>query len=141
MKEIGWSLLRSVPSLRVNPVESPEPEGITLDYETRIPVHSQPVFVMGRPDGRQVWVSFAHPDNNVVQVIDVAELAVIDTLEPGPAVLHMEFSPRGEQLWLSVRDADRIELYDTATRERLATLPVDKPSGIFMTARAHRIGL
>ncbi len=115
----------------------------TADWRevARIPVHSQPVFVMGRPDGRQVWVSFAHPDNDVVQVIDVAELAVIDTLEPGPAVLHMEFSPRGEQLWLSVRDADRIELYDTATRERLATLPVDKPSGIFMTARAHRIGL
>ncbi len=108
---------------------------------TRIPVHGQPVFVMAQPDGRQVWVSFAHPLNNVVQVIDVATLSLIDTLEPGPAVLHMEFSPRGEQLWLSVRDADRIELYDTATRQRLTTLPVDKPSGIFMTARAHRIGL
>ncbi|MDX1605335.1 MAG: cytochrome D1 domain-containing protein [Candidatus Competibacterales bacterium] len=115
----------------------------TVDWRevARIPVHGQPVFVMARPDGRQVWVSFAHPRNDTVQVIDVPALAVVDTLEPGPAVLHMEFSPRGEQLWLSVRDADRIELYDTATRKRLTTLPADKPSGIFMTARAHRIGL
>jgi protein NirF len=63
----------------------------------RIAVHGQPVFVMARPDGRQVWVS--------------------------------------------VRDADQLQVYDTETFERLAVLPASKPSGIFMTARAHRIGL
>ena len=30
----------------------------------------QPVFVMARPDGRQVWVNFAVPDYHKVQVID-----------------------------------------------------------------------
>ena len=119
---------------------------LVIDTETwteadRIPVYGQPVFVMARPDSRQVWVSFAHPLNDAVQVIDVPSLQIIATLKPGPAVLHMEFSPRGEQLWLSVRDADRIELYDTATLERVLQLPANKPSGIFMSARAHKIGL
>ena len=108
---------------------------------TRVPVYGQPVFVMARPDSRQVWVSFAHPLNDAVQVIDVPSLQIIDTIKPGPAVLHMEFSPRGEQLWLSVRDLDQVELYDTATRQRLAELPAEKPSGIFMSARAHKTGL
>jgi len=107
----------------------------------RVKVHGQPVFAVARPDGRQVWVNFAHPLNDVVQVIDVESLEVIHQFAPGPAVLHLEFSPRGEQLWLSVRDADRVEVYDTRTFERLAALPADKPSGIFMAARAHRIGL
>jgi protein NirF len=107
----------------------------------RIAVHGQPVFAEARPDGREVWVNFAHPDNGVVQVIDVPSLKVVKTLEPGPAVLHLEFTPRGEQLWLSVRDADQVQVYDTRTFERLATLPVDKPSGIFLTARAGKIGL
>ena len=40
-----------------------------------------------------------------------------------------------------MRDADRVEVYDTGTFERLAALAADKPSGIFLTARAHRIGL
>jgi protein NirF len=53
----------------------------------------------------------------------------------------MEFEPRGEEVWLSVRDEDRLEVYDTASFERRAALPADKPSGIFLTARAHRIGL
>ena len=107
----------------------------------RISVHGQPIFVEARPDGRQVWVNFAHPRNDTVQVIDTQSLQISGTLQPGKGVLHMEFSPRGEAVWISVRDADEIQVYDTATLERLAILPAEKPSGIFFTARAHRTGL
>ena len=106
-----------------------------------IAVHGQPVFVMGRPDGRQVWVNFALPRNDTLQVIDTDSLAIVKTLKPGKAVLHMEFTPRGEAVWVSVRDADRVTVYATGSFEKIAELPVDKPSGIFFTARAHRIGL
>ncbi len=107
----------------------------------RIPVLGQPVFVMARPDGRQVWVNFAFPDNGHVQVIDTETRKVVRHLEPGPGVLHMEFTPRGEQVWISVRDGDRVRIYDTATFEELGSLPARTPSGIFFTARAGRIGL
>ena len=107
----------------------------------RIPVKGQPIFVMARPDAREVWVNFALPDNDTIQIIDVQTLAVSHTLRPGKAVLHMEFTPRGEQVWVSVRDEDRVDVYDTASYERLTALPADKPSGIFLAARAHRIGL
>ncbi len=106
----------------------------------RIPVHGQAVFAVARPDGRQIWVNFAHPHNDTVQVIDAATLKVVNDIRPGPAVLHLEFTPRGEQIWISVRDADRIDIYDTHSFVRLGSLPADKPSGIFMAARAHRIG-
>ena len=65
----------------------------------RIKVHGQPIFVMARPDGRQVWVNFALPDNDTIQVIDTQTLAVIRKLKPGKGVLHMEFEPRGEEVW------------------------------------------
>ncbi len=107
----------------------------------RIKVHGQPIFVMARPDGRQVWVNFALPDNDTIQIIDTQQLAVIQQLKPGKGVLHMEFEPRGEEVWLSVRDEDRVEVYDTQTFQRKAFFPAKKPSGIFFTARAHRIGL
>jgi protein NirF len=107
----------------------------------RIPVRGQPVFVMAEPGGRRVWVSFAFPDNGAIQVIDSETLSLMKTLEPGPAVLHMEFEPRGGEVWVSVRDADRVDVYDADSFERRASLPADKPSGIFLTARAGRIGL
>jgi protein NirF len=106
----------------------------------RIAVHGQPVFAIARPDGRQVWVNFAHPLNDTVQVIDVPSLAIVQTLTPGKAVMHLEFTPRGEQVWISVRDEDRVDVYDTARFTRLASVAADKPSGIFLTARANRTG-
>jgi protein NirF len=121
-------------------------EVLVLDTATwketgRIAVHGQPVFVEARPDGRQVWVNFAHPDNDTVQVIDTETREIIHTLKPGKAVLHMEFTPRGEAVWISVRDADQVQVYDTTGFARLASLSADKPSGIFFTTRAHRTGL
>jgi len=107
----------------------------------RIKVHGQPIFVMARPDGRQVWVNFAIPDNDTIQVIDTQSLTIVKQLKPGKGVLHMEFEPRGEEVWLSVRDENRVEVYDTRTFERRNSIPATKPSGIFFTARAHRIGL
>jgi len=121
-------------------------EVLLLDMTTwretgRIAVHGQPVFAVVRPDGRQVWVNFAHPRNDVVQVIDLPSRKVVANLRPGKAVLHLEFTPRGEHVWVSVRDEDKVLVYDTATLQQVAELPVDKPSGIFLTARAHKTGL
>ncbi len=153
-----------------------------------IPVAGQPVFVMAQPDGRRLWVNFAFPHYDTVQVIDVPSQKIIHELKPGRTaaeggavpcgarcdpvaaagrptaavgdhsgpvaspegpllpprvgpVLHMEFTPRGEHVWLSVRDANKLEVYDTASFRKLAELPADAPSGIFFTARAHRFGL
>lgn len=106
----------------------------------RIPVKGQPVFVMAQPDGRQIWVNFAFPDYSQVQVIDTLEQKVVQTLSPGKAVLHMEFTPRGENVWISARDDNRVVVYDTASFTKLAELPAQSPSGIFFTSRAARIG-
>ncbi|MDH3695513.1 MAG: protein nirF [Gammaproteobacteria bacterium] len=109
--------------------------------KARIPVHGQPIFVMAQPDGRRVWANFAMPNNDTLQVINTESLEIIETLKPGPAVLHMEFTPRGENVWVSVRDNDQVKVFNTETFEEITQLAVDKPSGIFFSARAHRIGL
>ena len=120
-------------------------EVLVVDTESwreagRIAVAGQPVFVMARPDGRQVWVNFALPHNGVVQVIDTESRRIVQTLKPGKAVLHMEFTPRGEAVWISARDDNRVTVYDSASFASRAVLMAQSPSGIFFTARAGRIG-
>ncbi|MCK5574534.1 MAG: hypothetical protein KAI28_01915, partial [Sphingomonadales bacterium] len=66
---------------------------------------------------------------------------IVKTLTPGKGVLHMEFTPRGEAVWISVRDLDLLRVIDTRTFAELKRLPAIKPSGIFFTWRAGRIGL
>lgn len=119
---------------------------LVVDTETwleqkRIELIANPVFAMAQPDGRKIWVNFAFPDNRWLQVIDTQTMQVIKTIEAGKGVLHMEFTPRGEKVWVSVRDKDEIQIYSTQTLELLRRLPANKPSGIFFTSRAHRIGL
>ncbi len=113
----------------------------SLEAAGRTKTYGQPVFAVARPDGRQVWVNFAHPLNDTLQIIDAPSGEVIHSLKPGPGVLHMEFTPRGHEIWVSVRDAGRIDIYDTRSFEKLGEIAADTPSGIFFTARAHRTGL
>ncbi|MGO9545597.1 MAG: cytochrome D1 domain-containing protein [Rhodomicrobium sp.] len=106
----------------------------------RLPMAGQPVFAVVRPGGRYAWVNFALPNNDTIQVVDIASLRIVHEFKPGPAVLHMEFLPKGAEVWVSVRDADRVDVYNAATYAKLAELPAQKPSGIFFTPRAHKLG-
>lgn len=109
--------------------------------QKRIEVAGQPVFVMAQPGGRYVWVNFAFPDNHQIQVIDTQTLAVVKTLNPGKGVLHMEFTPRGDHVWMSVRDENRVDRYRTSDMTLVDSRPALSPSGIFFTTRAHKVGL
>ena len=106
----------------------------------RVATYGQPVFAVARSDGRHVWVNFAHPLNDTIDVVDATTLKLVHRFRAGPAVLHMEFSPRGHEVWVSVRDDDRVLVYDAATFAKKAEITAAKPSGIFFTARATRIG-
>ena len=66
---------------------------------------------------------------------------MVKTLTPGKAVLHMEFAPRGAEVWISSRDDNKLVIYDTRTFAELGEVAAASPSGIFFTARAHRTGL
>ncbi|MGE5241503.1 MAG: cytochrome D1 domain-containing protein [Bacteroidota bacterium] len=105
-----------------------------------IAVHGQPVFVVGQPYSRYVWVNFAFPDNDTVQVIDVVTRRVVRDLKPGKGVMFMEFTPRGENAWVSARDSDELVVYDTESLRPLARLASRNPSGIFFTPRAYKLG-
>lgn len=106
----------------------------------RIPVHGQPVFCVARPDGREVWINFAHPKNDTIQILDTMRRKIVHEFSPGPAVLHLEFTSRGHEVWISVRDKNRVDVMDVKTRTKIAEITARSPSGIFFTSRAHRIG-
>jgi protein NirF len=103
----------------------------------RIPVRGQPVFVMARPDGRQIWVNFAFPDNGKVDVIDTL----------AGQVVHAWSRARASCTWNSRRAAKMSGCRPAMTTRWSSTTPrpsprwarfADSPSGIFFTTRAAR---
>jgi protein NirF len=95
---------------------------------------------MARPDGRQIWVNFAFPDNAKLDVIDTLAGKVVQEMQPGRGILHMEFAPRGERVWLSARDDNKVVIIDTQRFTVQGEIPAESPSGIFFSTRAARIG-
>ncbi len=114
----------------------------SLEEVGRTAVHGQPVFAVAQPGGRQVWVNFAHPDNDTVQVIDTVSGEVVHELQAragGAAHGIHAARPRGLDLGAR-REPDR-RLRHGDLREARRDRGADSPSGIFFTARAHRTGL
>lgn len=137
----GWSMAQGKAYLpAIGRHEVLVVDGSTWKEAARIPVKGQPVFVMAQPDGRQVWVNYAFPDNGWVEVIDTQSGKVVKTLSPGRAILHMEFTPRGEHVWMSARDDNKVVIYETASFAKIGEFNADAPSGIFFTSRAARMG-
>jgi len=72
--------------------------------------------------------------------IDTLTGQVVQSLQPGKAILHMEFTPRGEHVWLSARDDNKVVIYDTGSFAKIGEFAAQAPSGIFFTSRANRTG-
>lgn len=110
-----------------------------------IPVSGTPLFVVVRPGGREVWVdNVGEPgsaEERLMEVIDVERLEVKKTIDAGKGALDPQFTPKGEAVYISVRDEDKIAVYDTDTYKLLKEFPSHKPSGIFCSDRAAKFGL
>jgi len=107
-----------------------------------IGLKAYPVFAMARPDMRQIWTNYVlGPFHDTVEVVDVKTLEVIKTLTPGNKIFHLQFTPKGEAVYLSSNGDNKVLVYDTKTFEKIAEIPAGKPSGIFCSDRASKFGL
>ena len=106
-----------------------------------ITLAGMPMFAMGSPDGRHVWVNFSGENHRLVQVIDAATLEVVKTFEIGDRVFNMEFSPKGAYVYISSYKENKVVVIDANKLKIIKKFDVNGPSGIFSTTRAHILGL
>ncbi|MBF0237625.1 MAG: protein nirF [SAR324 cluster bacterium] len=106
-----------------------------------IAVYGTVVFAVPRPDERELWLTFAGPKNDTLQIIDVATFQIRETIKLGRGISHIHFTPKGDMAYVSVRTENKLMVLDAYTHEIQETLEINGPSGIFMVPRAHRIGL
>ncbi|MBI4829720.1 MAG: protein nirF [Nitrospinae bacterium] len=107
-----------------------------------IPLLAHPIFAMAQPDLRRIWVNFVMGDHHgAVQVVDTQSRKVVKTLNPANKIFHMQFTPKGEAVYLSSYGDDKVLVYDPNTLNLVTSFPAQKPSGIFCSSRAHVFGL
>ena len=110
-----------------------------------IPVAGTPLFVVVRPGGREVWVdnvgAQGSPEERTMDIISVETLSVKKSIDAGKGALDPQFTPKGEAVYISIREEDKVAVYDTDSFKLLKEFPVHKPSGIFSSDRASKFGL
>lgn len=110
-----------------------------------IPVAGTPLFVVARPGGREVWVDNVgapgSAEERTIDIIGVESLSVERSIDAGKGAIDPQFTPKGGAAYVSVREEDRVVVYDADTLEPLKEFPVHRPSGIFSSDRASRFGL
>jgi protein NirF len=107
-----------------------------------IPLRGHPVYSVGSPDGREVWVSFSGEEDDAwIQVVDTEKLEVVDEFEVGKRIYHFDFTPRGSHVLVSANGANKLFLVDAASREIVDSEELRSPSGVFGPWRAFKLGL
>lgn len=110
-----------------------------------IPIAGTPLFVVVRPGGREVWIDNVDAPGSeaerLIQVIDVETLEVKKTIDAGKGAIDPQFTPKGEAVYISVREEGKVAVYDTDSYKLIKEIPAEKPSGIFCTDRAVKFGL
>lgn len=110
--------------------------------EKTVDLAAYPVFTVLRPDGRQLWVNYAMGEkHDTMQVIDLKTMTVSKTLKPGAKVFHMQFTPKGNEIYASVNGEDKVVIYNTDTFEVVKQIAVPQPSGIFCSNRSSLFGM
>lgn len=110
-----------------------------------IPISGTGLFVVARPGGREVWVDNTgapgSAEERTIEVIDTETLSVKDRIDAGKGAIDPQFTAKGESAYVSVREEDRVVVYDTDTKKVIREFKVRRPSGIFSSYRAGQFGL
>jgi len=121
---------------------------VALIYDTRdwhlvkeIPLVGTALYTVASPDNRYVWVDLVGKNGDVIQIIDMKTLEVIKTFSPGKGATHPQFTPKGNAVYISLMDEDKVVVYDPIKVEKIKEIPAKRPSGIFSTERAHKFGM
>jgi len=92
-----------------------------------------PVFTSLSPDQKHLAVTYSGKDFPTIQIIDTHTLKIIKTFTFNGKVLHVRWSQKYPELYVSVNDANQVNVIDTEgwylQRE---IYQIEHPSGIFL---------
>jgi len=128
-----WSLSRDktfIPAVGNNAVMVYDKK---FNFIKNIEVQGLPVFTSLSPDQKYIAVTFSGKDFPTIQIIDTKTLKLIKTFKFKGKVLHVRWSNKYPELYVSVNGANEVDVIDTKDwfieRE---IYQVKKPSGIFL---------
>ncbi len=104
-----------------------------FNFIKNIEMQGLPVFTALSPDKKHLAVTFSGKDFPTIQIVDTKSLKIIHTFTFNGKVLHVRWSNLDEYLYVSVNDANQVNVINTEEwfLER-EIFQLKSPSGIFI---------
>lgn len=110
---------------------------LVLDLKTIKPIKEidligRPVFATVSPDKKTVVVSYSGNQEDFISIIDTDKLARLIDIKAGQRIMHFRFSLDGNYFYTSSYFENKINIFDTIKWEKIGSVAVATPSGIFI---------
>ena len=104
-----------------------------FNFIKNIEMKGLPVFTALSPDKKYLAVTFSGKDFPTIQIVDTQSLKIIETFTFNGKVLHVRWSNKDDYLYVSVNDANQVNVINTKEwfLER-EIFHIKHPSGIFI---------
>lgn len=97
-----------------------------------IPLPGSPVFASVSPDKKYLSINYSGDQEDLISVFRTSDWSKVMDLTAGRRVMHLRYSNVGDALYVSSYFENKVHVFSTRTWEKIKSIPVSTPSGIFI---------
>ncbi len=101
----------------------------------QIPLTGLPVFAVLSPDGEHLAVNYSGEKQDFLSLIQRKDGKVLRHFRAGKRIMHLRFSPDSKRLYLSSYFDHKVRIFSVKPWQKLASVVIPTPSGLFMVTQ------
>lgn len=97
-----------------------------------IPLPGSPVFASVSPDKKFLSINYSGDQEDLISVFRTSDWTKVMDLPAGRRVMHLRYSNVSDAIYVSSYFENKVHVLSTKTWEKIKSIPVSTPSGIFI---------
>lgn len=103
-----------------------------MEGKKEIPLPGSPVFASVSPDKKYLSINYSGDQEDLISVFKTSDWSKVVDLPAGRRVMHLRYSNVSDALYVSSYFENKVHVLNTRTWEKIKSIPVSTPSGIFI---------
>ncbi len=103
-----------------------------MQGKREIPLPGNPVFASVSPDKKFLSINYSGDEEDLISVFRTSDWSKVADIAAGRRVMHLRYSLAHDALYVSSYFENKVHILSTKTWEKIRSIPVSTPSGIFL---------
>lgn len=103
-----------------------------MQGKKEIALPGNPVFASVSPDKKFLSINYSGEEEDLISVFRTSDWSKVADINAGRRVMHLRYSLSHDALYVSSYFENKVHILSTKTWEKIRSIPVSTPSGIFL---------